>query len=332
MNATAPSARKQVVVLLAFLLVPCAGCLDFEKETMVVAFPKDRDEVRFLFVYEGFRVEGGDEGAMATAKEELAKLATTDKLFYLGHPLFAIPLEQQKDEKENQKRLRELLVKHLTVSKCTLFTTKEGKLCGYQTITIRNAKKLVAELNTIMSDEFAKWAQDLLDNEKKRKDWDKRTLELVFEASRNKHQWVRVEPGRVSFTMPGSQALFTKTKREILGTERLEQLCKQLAPGGKVPKLDALRDELKRMERDASWLSDLPVSVDHRKTSATVSLGLGDGEPFTLVTPPGDKPKELTQKDKDLAAYAKTLKAEFRKDVTKDALIAEFLKDVKKPK
>jgi hypothetical protein len=333
MNTTASPARRPRLLLLALLLVPCAGCLDFEKETVVVAFPKDRDEVRFLLVYEGFRVAGEGNGPMDKAKEELAKLTTTDKFFYLGSPLLAIPLDKQKDEKEDQKRYREWLVKHLTVGKCVLFTNKEGKLCGYQKITLRNAKKFVADVNGFLSEEFAKWAQDLLDNEKKRgKDWDKETLDLVLKAARNKHQWVRIEPGRISFTMPGSQAVFTKAKREILAAQRLEDLCKELAPGKKEPKLDAIRDKLKSMELGQAWLSDLPVSIDLRKDRATLSLGFGDGEPFMLISPPPDKPKEFTERDKGLAAYAKTLKAEFRKDVTTDALIAEFLKEVKKAK
>jgi hypothetical protein len=333
MSLTASPARGPRLVLLALLLVPCAGCLDFEKETVVVAFPKDQDEVRFLLVYGGFRVGGTSPEELTKAKEELTQLTTTDKFFYLS--IFVpLHLTEQKDEKADQKRFRELLDRHLKVGKCALFTNKDGKLCGYQTITIKNAKKFTADLNAFLCEQLAKWAQDLLDNEKKRgKEWDKETLDLVFEAARNKHQWVRIEPGRVSFTMPGSRAVFTKARRDILGLQQLEDLNKLLAPGKKEPKLDDIRRKLKDMEASQKWFSGLPLSIDQRKDRVTLSLGFGDGEPFTVTDPPLREPKkELDQFDKDLAAHAKTLKAEFRKDVTTDSLIAEFLKDVKKAK
>ncbi len=134
--------------------------------------------------------------------------------------------------------------------------------------------------------------------------------------------------------MPGSQAFFTRAKRGVLGATELEDLCKQLAakpaPGKKGPTLEEFREELTKIERAGSWLSGLPVSLDLRKDRAMVAVGFGDGEPFTLVTP--ETPKELQQMDKDLAAHARTLKAEFRKDVTTESLIAEFLKEVNKSK
>src|ERR1700736_4180621 len=98
MNDTKLLARLPRLVLLALLLLPSAGCLAFEKQTMIVAFPKDRDEVRFLMVYEGLCVAGEGKGNLTKAKEELAELVTTDKVFYLGSPILRIPLTEQKDE------------------------------------------------------------------------------------------------------------------------------------------------------------------------------------------------------------------------------------------
>lgn len=319
------------LMFLALLLLPSAGCLDFEKQTVVVGFPGGRDEVRILLIYHGFRVGGNKAQDLESAKEELTKLTTGEQDFYLASPLLHLSLAPGKDEKDDQKRVRELLAKHVAVRKCSLFTDQDGKLCGYQVLTVRDAQKLVTEGNALLSDSFGQWAKEQLANEKKRnKDWDKETLELVVKASNDKYSWVRLEPGRLSFSMPGSQAFFARAKREALHASDLESLQKQLAAGKPAPNLQAVRAKLADLERDFTLLSELPLGIDQRKDRLTVSLGFGDGQPITIPLPAS--PREPQPIDKDLAAFARTLKIEFRKGVTSDGLIAEFLKDVNQPK
>jgi hypothetical protein len=78
-----------LIVSLAFLCCG-AGCLDFEKQTMVLVFPKEGDEIRGLFVYHGLQVGGGigrlGKNHLSQAKADLARLAG-GKTFYVGSGL-----------------------------------------------------------------------------------------------------------------------------------------------------------------------------------------------------------------------------------------------------
>lgn len=321
-------------LLIVLLLLPCHGCLHFEKQTIAVAFPRDRDEVRVLLVYEGFCVGGGrDERGLARAKEELARLIESEKSFYLLSswmpPLSLTPV---KDETETRKRLRALLGKHVAIRTGGQFLNKDGKLCAYQTLTIHETRNFVTGLNTLMSEEFAAWAEKAkAEGLEKDSYYDRDTLNLILGAAKRNHTWLRVEPGRISFTHPGKEAFFTRVKHGLLFDTPMRNLQAQLAAKG-TPPVAEIRSAVEDADKMVRWLSELPLSIDQRKESLSVSLGYGEGLPFVVPSP--FDAKDGNPVDQDLLQHARTLKVKFRKDVTTKSLIEEFLKEAdtsKKP-
>src|SRR4051812_15486258 len=71
-------------LLAACLLLPGAGCVTFEKETMVFVFPPDGKEVRGLLIYEGIRVSGKTEEDLKAAKAQLTQFVTSEQEVCLG--------------------------------------------------------------------------------------------------------------------------------------------------------------------------------------------------------------------------------------------------------
>ena len=75
---------RLATLLLPLLLLGNTGCLVFDHQTTVIAFPPDSQEVRCLMVYEGLHVEGAKAEDLSKAKEQLARLAESGQEFYLA--------------------------------------------------------------------------------------------------------------------------------------------------------------------------------------------------------------------------------------------------------
>jgi hypothetical protein len=320
---------------LVSLLLSLSGChLGHEQETIVVAFPPGRDEVRVLLIYQGFHAFSGSnrdlESVLRSAKHDLGGLMASEQEFRLGGWPLHFYLAPQERETNEQKEFREFLRDHLTIRKGGFFSDPDGRLNGYQFLEVRDARKFVARANDRISAFIAKsLSERMAKPERPEDDIDEESLELILKAAREKHRWLDLKPGRISFTLPGTPTLFERGKREVLQLRTLENLRKELAKpeaadataGTKAP-----RESIDRIERDAEWLSQLPLSIDLRKDRITLSLGLGDGEPIILKTPHESREKRLFEKE--LIAHARTLSVPFQEELTSESLIAEFLKDI----
>jgi hypothetical protein len=62
-----PLLRRPLLSVAALLVFLSAGCVEFEKQTAYFVFPKDRDEVHALFIYEGIRVDAANVAALNEA-------------------------------------------------------------------------------------------------------------------------------------------------------------------------------------------------------------------------------------------------------------------------
>jgi hypothetical protein len=320
---------------LVLLLISVSGChLGHEQETIVMAFPPGRDEVRVLLIYQGFHVISGNnrnlESVLQSAKHDLGGLMASEQEFRLGGWPLHFNLAPQKGETEEQKEFREFLRAHLTIRKGAFFSDPDGRLNGYQFLTIRDGQKFVARINDRVSTFFAKsLSEGKAKPERPEDDIDEESLELILKAAREKHRWLDLKPGRISFTIPGTQTLFERGKREVLQLRTLENLRKEVAKveeANATAETKALRKSIDHIERDAEWLSQLPLSFDLRKDRMTLSLGFGEGEPIIVKTPNESQEKRLFEKE--LIAHARTLGVPFQEEITSESLIAEFLKDI----
>jgi len=328
---------------LALLACACTGCIDFEKQTAVIVVDPKNDSARVLLLYEGFHAqnEGFHANANKADKEEWQKdqailrtLFKDKQGFYLINPLFLQFLQEPPEFAkmpvldDPEEKWRAFLRDHVAIPSASLFVNKQGKLCGSQTLAIHGLGKLVRHINDRLSEEFLKDIKPRLADEKKRgDDWDVTSLLRVQNAAENHYQWLRVEPGRISFTMIGSQRCLTRWKREFLN--QFTQLELPVPPNAKEkaapaqPSQQELQwkiDDLRYMLR---FLSETALSIDHRRDRITIAVGVGDGEPIRL--PCEYIPIPPQPSDGALLDYARTLQKRMTKDANIEELIREFL-------
>jgi hypothetical protein len=305
-----PLSRYLRLAVAALLVALSAGCVEFEKQTVYFTFPKDRDEVHALVVYEGIRVDNDSNMALKEAKKQLSDFTDEKHAVFLGWP-FVLDLTPQQTDTAGEKQFKELVGKHVTIKNGAFYTRADGKLCGYQTLTVRDASKLVAGVNGMISEAMA--------SGKPADSVDEASLDLLRRAARDKHAWVKLEPGRLSADVPMSSEMAKRTRQGALGVDAFADILKALdtpAPP---------RQQLEQLKSTLSFWADNPWSFDQRRDRVVVSLGVGDGEPIRLDCPP-NTPREATKFDAALADHAKTLPVKFREGVTVDSLIEEFAK------
>ncbi|MBI1918222.1 MAG: hypothetical protein HYS12_26315 [Planctomycetes bacterium] len=335
MRPTVFAARPLMALFAGFVLLS-AGCVDFEKQTIVIAFDPDRDAAHALLVYEDLHPGGDKEDNLKDAKQTLDELFAQEKGFILAHP-FAIIRVTRPDEKEKlneqEKKLRALLLKHLTVKKGTFFVNKEGRLCGTQTVDIRGAKKFVEGINASISDSVGEEADRLLSDRTKRGDLDEETLRLWQKAARDQHPWLTYEPGQVKLTLVGSPKYLASVKRE-LADELLSGLRRALNPRPgegpqRTPRQEADERErnryhLRSLQRLADFVAEVPWSVEQKRDRLSLAIGLADGGPLRLFSPYMTQKPGL--KSAEMIAHAKKLGLPFQKDATVESVIADFLR------
>jgi hypothetical protein len=281
---------------LALLLLSGPGCLQFEKQTIVAVFPPGTQEVRCLLVYEGLQANSDKKEDLERARKALTEVFEKEAGFYL---LMDIPFELKIHDTDqgDERGFKQLVGKHLKIHKGAFFLDKDGRLCAYQTLNIRDRDKLVERLNGLISAGLNTWATEQLGNlaGKEGPRPDAETLRMIQTASGKMYPWLRLEPGRLSLTVPATPE------------------------GARFFKKDFLTPEKRQL---AMWV-DNPFSFDQRKDRITWSLGLGDGEPIRLV---GGVDPPATRHDAEIIAHARKLAVPFKKDLTAEGLVAEFLK------
>jgi hypothetical protein len=327
---------RPLLALFAGLVLLSTGCIDFEKQTIVVAFNPDRDEANVLLVYEDINPGGDKDEDLKNARETFDLLFAQEKGFVLAHPLAIIPLtppEEKEKLSERDKKLRAHLIKHLTVKKGTFFVNKQGRLCGTQTVTVHEAKKFVEGLNDYISEAVAEMAEKGLADRTKGARPDEETLRLMQKAARAKHAWLAFEPGQVRLTLVGSPKYLADTKRDLANDLFLRELRRALTPPQPPPgapvkdptaERERNRHRLREMERWAELIATVPWSVEQKRDRLSLAIGLPDGGPLQLFSPYATQKPGL--KAEEMIAHAKKLGVTFQKDATVESVIADFLR------
>jgi hypothetical protein len=324
-----------LLVLFALATISGAGCskIDYDRQVTVVSFPPEQKDARVLLVYEGLRVAGNEPKGkdIVEADKQLAEMIEARKEFWIGpyQPIFQLSLRELPPDKGND--LQSLAREHVVIDVADFFTLPDGRLCARQTLTVRNVDKFVSKLNEIITSTMARSARERLARLHDPNDlFDLDSWRLVAKACRGKFQWVRLEPGRISVTVPASPGAASWFKAEIFGLKRLQALEAAIR-NNEAPTV-ATQDPLSIAVQLRSALGDLcnsAWSFDQRQDRFTVSLGYGDGKPirFEPLAPPS--PPSYAAGDK-LRAFARQLKVPFHVGMETAAAVEEFIAELKK--
>jgi hypothetical protein len=328
-SASSQCACRWPLLLAGLVSLVNAGCLVFDKQTMVVVFPKDAGEVRVLMVYHGLHVSGKNDTDLERAKDQLAQLVRGE-IFYMGDPLLRVCLKPGREDRPTEWDVAAMktLNKHIVPGKGVFVADKDDRCAYCQPLTVRDPGPFVAWLNQIIGEELIDAIRAEPKGDKKLPPiMDKETKEMIERAAKQKFAFLRLDSGRIAFTLPGTRKFFADAKREIAvgNIADIKKSLEALAdPAKKNAAMDALRKQLDDMDSTANLLADTPWSLDQRPNQITLAIGWGDGQPFQLTVGSGKRSKGNEQHTKDLHAFGKTLGIPVRNNASIDHLVESF--------
>jgi hypothetical protein len=327
--ATARTRPLNSLPLLAVAtLLAGSGCsrVTYDRQVTALAFAPTRSEVRVLLVCEGLAVSGDKPNDLAEAKKQLAEMFEERKQFWIGpdKPIFCFSLRPPADKDEP---LQQLARQHIVINGADLFTLADGRLCGRQTLTIRDIRKFIEGLNDVLTTGTAENARKSLAAPPGPNDlFDAESWRLIEEACNRKHKWVRLEPGRLSVTVPASPAACRRFKADVLGLQGLQTLDTAIKNGVLQPAATSGPfSEFVRIQARLGDLSAMPWGFEQGPDHFTVSLGYGEGKPIRLepLPLPPERPDKLSTA---FHFFARQLKVPFREKVEVGSLVDQFLK------
>jgi hypothetical protein len=306
----------------------CAGCgVTVDQQTSVIVMHPATDEVRALVVFEGIH-------ASPKGVKEIKEYVESEQQFCLPRcggdlPIDLTPAPDEKEPQSEGGRLvragYDLTRRHFVIRNRAFFLNSDGRLSGWQEITIRDARQYFAAMNDLISDGVALWSKGPQPS-----DIDDTTYRLLTDAARLRHHWIQIEPGRVSVTIPGSPEFFAPQRMKFFeglllkkvqvltgftfGSDGIEGVYEEQI---KVQDLQATRKMIDRF-------LTLPWSVDQRHDRLTIALGYGGGLPLRLVD--GEAGKELKETETKTIESVRHMTPPFLERATRESIIAEFLK------
>jgi hypothetical protein len=289
-----PKARLALTALATLAL---AGCVDFDREIVVVVNDPGRKEVRALFIYEGLHVNGSKPEDLEKARNQLTQFVNSGQEFCLiDNWISHVVLTADPKEDPRAEAVKGMLRGELTVRNEAIYV-ENGKLCGYQTVTARDGQKLVAELNKAGSMVMtAAVAEQRARANKANPDFSEESLKKLDQAAKDGFAWLELRPGRLRFTLPISPADAKKMRDDALNNKEF---------------VNAL-------------LKDNPVKLEADDAGFRVSLGEGDGKPIRYAIKNSNKGEGSYRPE--LQEFAQTLKVPFKEALTTEKVIADFLK------
>jgi hypothetical protein len=288
---------RRALGLTALCTLTLAGCVDFDREVVVITTPPDSKELRALIIYEGIHGKGNSAADLTEAKQQLGQFVDRGQEFCLiDNWITHVVLTPSENDDPQGAATKTLLRGELTVRNHA-FYLEGGKLCGYQTVTARDRDRLVAGLNKIGSAVAAEGVKK--EREKPREnpsDLSEESLRRLEKAAQSGFAWLELQPGQLRFTLPITAADAKRLKNEFA----------------------ASNDEFTK-----ALLKENSVTIGADDAGFHVTLGEGGGKPIRYTVP---HPPSFPSFRKEITEYARTLKVPFKDGLTTEKVIAEFLK------
>lgn len=213
--------RRGMICLLLPALVLCAGCLDFEKQTLVLKVSPDGKTAECLLVYEGFGVR---DNKLEAAKGDLKTLATSEEMFYLftSWPC-RIRLTQEAGDDDRTEQYKARLRQLLTIRAEGFFETADGKVGLWQTLRTKDAPALFAELNRLLAEMLAKRASEIR-AQGGTPDVDEATRTLWDALPKSPQKLLVWDAGKLRLTIPATRPTAEKMRTELIRDEAFRKL------------------------------------------------------------------------------------------------------------
>ena len=187
-------------------LVALQGCVEFERQTIVYRHDVERDELRMLIIYEGIYGKKADDYG------ELRSVLVRPRTFFFANWILEYDrddwvrelarLDRERDTNPNTykvayRRLIKLILDNVRVDNGAFYLNNEGKLSGYQRVTLSNVSELVPAFNELVNaalihDELD--PTDILASS--------RSADTIKNAAYVGHHWIELDEGELRMRIP----------------------------------------------------------------------------------------------------------------------------------
>lgn len=287
----------------------CAGCLDFEQETLVLKVSPDGKTAQCLLIYEGLHVSGAEDGDLSRARQDLTDLARPNGSFYLLTNAFAVNLNADPKGEPAQELRKGRLRKLLAVKNGAFFRhgARQEQFGYWQTLSTADLPALLKEVNAVAAEHLA----DLAKEERERR---KEECEKPKRSEATLRMWENApaaQPKIVQWTGKQIEILIPATAED--GRELGKELLQDVTAAGK------------------KMLVDNGFQINAAASGLRIIIGPRGGKPgpihLRLHEPSAEGQKRETNPGLNarLQDHAKSLPAAFKSGVTAEKLVAEFI-------
>ena len=222
------------LVIKISLVLSCAflcSCMNFEKQTLILRYDKANDKLCIFQNYEGIYGDKGEDELDGNEQNQLDSVVNSGRTFFFGNWIFEISLDGiEKSIKEDEENLNNLqrmttaeesqgainvlkervslkrsMLTNVKIKNGKFYLNKDGKLCGYQYVTLNNASEMVEDCNRLIS-AYAMNAN--LD------DMDKSFYRKLKDAALAKHTWIKLDGSSIRADVPMPYDYFQKMKSD----------------------------------------------------------------------------------------------------------------------
>lgn len=228
------------------------GCIEFEEQTMVYHHDVEADELRILQIYHGIFGGDGEESLSEQEVTQFQSVFDRERTFFFANWIFEYDEKGLREaalmpkSKEGEtptsdeiaaravfQEFANLAIESTTVENGGFFLDEQERLCGWQTVRIKNVSKVLQTANdawnAVMSSDTVR-ADFLGVNE----DEEEPPRALLFkEMAASGHRWVGADGNRLWLRIPGTPEDFLGGKHD-----HAERLRRALADNGALEEED----------------------------------------------------------------------------------------------
>jgi hypothetical protein len=294
---------------LTIIMLLTQSCVEFAEQSTTFVYDGQTDTLRMVQVYHG--IFGGEKNARLTAKErdQFERVMAEEKTFFYANWIFeysasaarnAIQDMRKEDDKKDEYEaamhaagaaMYESLLENVRVRTGGFYKDEKGRLCGWQTVTIKETTEVLKLANPAIS-------KLVLDSFKDGDpEWSDASVALLNEAASGDYEWLSVGSNWLQFQMPMSAEDYRRIRRDLASpkneaaklpkTHHVPKLRVKLA--GILPiEIDMEAEEYGEMQH---WLHRLEGMIASdmdlwwADNTMQVRIGLGDDAPAHFSMP-----------------------------------------------
>ncbi len=240
--------KRAALLVLACAALTVGSCISFERQTMVFRYDPAKDRLLIFQIYEGIHGKDSGRSLDKTERAEIASVLERQRTFFFSNWILEYDRSAIEDLSrgsagsqgrvdEALQRLAKMLLANAEVRNGRFFLNAEGKLSGYQFVTLENASSVVAQANLAISSAIAKGFVE----EKDRPGLSVQSQRRIQAAAREGHEWIRLDADAIRLRYPLTYEDFRAVRRgavdalqKVLATEesreaKLAEVVEQLS-------------------------------------------------------------------------------------------------------